>query len=314
MRFYPFFIIFLVACTSNDPIPSKSFWESYEPFDVSYNTFSMPFTEVYEFMPSAQGKVDLSETSGLATSVKNDGMIWAHNDSGNGSTLYLINTSTGNIAARYIIEGLSNIDWEDIEISKGPIEDEVYLYLADTGDNNQKRSEYTVYRFPEPVFLPEHQGKSVKLIIPDLDKIKVKYPDKSRDCEGLMVDPITKDIYFVTKRDEFSNLFVAPYPQNTEKTNTLIKGGIFGFRQTSAATISMDGSKVLIKNRQEIFYWERKAGEHITETLTRTPVKAPYIGEPQGEAISFDLQHNYYTLSEKGNSDELQYLYLYKKK
>jgi len=45
--------------------------------------------------------------------------------------------------------------------------------------------------------------------------------------------------------------------------------------------------------------------------LSRTPIKAPYIGEPQGEAIAFDLDHNYFTLSEELNSTTVPNLYKY---
>lgn len=309
----PFLLLFFLACTSVEPIPEPGFWDDYEPFITRYNTFSMPFTDRYDFYPSENGIVAMSEASGIAISIKNKGMIWAHNDSGNAGFLFLINAESGKIVARYDIPGMINVDWEDIEISAGPDEGEVYLYVGDIGDNDQRRSDYTIYRFPEPVFLPEHEGKIVKADHLQLDKITVKYPDKSRDAEGLLVDPMTKDIYIVTKRDEFSYLFVAPYPQKTGETNILIKAGEFGLRQASAATASFDGSRIMIKNRQEIFYWERQEGEHLTETLARMPVKAPYIGEPQGEAICFDLYHNYYTLSERGNSSDFPVLYLYKK-
>ncbi|SNS22496.1 TonB-dependent receptor [Belliella buryatensis] len=79
----------------------------------------------------------------------------------------------------------------------------------------------------------------------------------------------------------------------------------------SITTTNLQGDKVLIKNRQEIFFWERQLGETMVEMLARTPVRAPYIGEPQGEAICLDPNNNYYTVSEELNSSTPPNLYKY---
>src|SRR5690606_23728923 len=92
-----------------------------------------------------------SEASGLAWSRSNPGMVWTHNDSGHTNSLFLLNVACGKIEAKFTIGGTINIDWEDMEISIGPEEGESYIYISDTGDNNEKRSEYTIYRFKEPI-------------------------------------------------------------------------------------------------------------------------------------------------------------------
>ncbi len=290
-------------------------WSTHTPFTTSYTTFNMSFTDLYNPTPLQQGRVALTEASGLAYSVVNPGMLWSHNDSGNPNTIFLIDAETGEIVATYQIDATINVDWEDIEVAAGPEEGVSYIYLGDTGDNDHKRSYYTVYRFPEPEYLPEHHGKLNRVTDIAVDPIRFSYPDGSHDTESLLVDPLTKDIFLVTKRDVVSLLYVLPYPQKVNDFDTeCYKAGSFSFREASAATASADGQKVLIKNRQDIFYWERQSGETMVKMLERTPVKAPYIGEPQGEAICFDLQKNYYTLSEKANipNDPMLYKYILK--
>lgn len=313
---YLFLSLFLIQCSEQslqveDEFPYSYDWANHTPFVTDYNTFSMPFTEDFEPLPENKGEVAMSEASGLAWSMKNPGKIWAHNDSGHANTIFLIDSTSGEIMARYTISGTVNLDWEDMELSYGPSEGEYYIYIADTGDNNERRPNYSIYRFPEPEYYESHYGRNIFLDDAGVERIRFEYPDGSHDTEGILVDPLTKDIFLVTKRDVVSMLYVLPYPQPINELYTIYKAGEFSFRQASAATSSLSGERVLIKNRQEIFYWQREAGETMVEMLARTPVKAPYAGEPQGEAICFDLDYNYFTLSEELNSSTVPPLFKY---
>ncbi len=127
----------------------------------------------------------------------------------------------------------------------------------------------------------------------------------------MFVDPVTKDIYLATKRDVVSFLYVIPFPQKLDEVYTIFKVGEFSFREASAGSISMNGNKIVIKNRQNIYYWEREEGERLFETLKREPSRLPYVGETQGEAICFDNEGNYFTLSEQTNSLIKPILYKY---
>ena len=271
----------------------------------------LTMTDDYHFYPDELGEVEMSEASGIAWSLKNPGYIWAHNDRGHANNLFLLDAENGEIVARYVVTGTHNYDWEDMEVSYGPNPDKSYIYLADTGDNSQVRQNYSIYRFEEPQFEESHRGKLVRIEDTKVDRIRFTYPSGSYDTEAMLVDPLTNDIYLITKRGEFSKLFVMPYPQPVETLHTIIKAGVFSFRQASAASSSISGDRIMIKNRQEIFYWKRGSNETTVEMLARVPEKAPYIGEPQGEAICFDPENNYYTLSEELNSSTKPPLYKY---
>jgi hypothetical protein len=315
-----FLLIFVaVACKKTSPpvveppaYPYSYNWPEHKAFTTNYQTFSMPFTADFSAVPAEKGTVQLSEASGLAYSRANVGKIWAHNDSGHPSHLFLIDTATTEIVATFVVAGLANIDWEDMEIAKGPIAGKNYLYVGDTGDNNQRRPFYDVYRFEEPVYdSVQHYGKVNAIDTMAVDRIRFRYPDKSHDTEALFVDPVTLDIYLATKRDVVSMLFVLPYPQTLNSVYNCYHVGDFSFREASAGTVSEDGQRILIKNRQEIFYWQRQSGEQLWQTLARVPVKAPYVGEPQGEAICFDAANNYFTLSEALNQQTPPTLFKY---
>jgi hypothetical protein len=312
-------VIGLSACKKEVPPvvgepthPYSYNWPAHQPFKTNYQTFRIPFTADFSSFPAEKGLVALSEASGIACSRANAGKIWAHNDSGHPNNLFLIDTATAEIVATFAITGLVNIDWEDIEIASGPIPGKNYLYLGDTGDNDQRRPFYDVYRFEEPVYdSVQHYGKVNAISNITVDRIRFRYPDKSHDTEALFVDPTTKDIYLATKRDVVTMLFVLPYPQTLNEVYSCYYVGDFSFRSASAGSVSEDGSRILIKNRQEIFYWKRQPGEQLWQTLAREPVKAPYVGEPQGEAICFDAANNYFTLSEALNQQTLPTLFKY---
>lgn len=310
------FLLLFLACKKQvvDPVvPNTSYdWSSHQPFATNYAVFNMPFTTRFETVPKAQGPVSMSEASGLAYSRSNPGKLWSHNDSGHPNTLFLIDTATAAIVASFRIVGTANIDWEDMEIANGPVTGKHYLYVGDTGDNQQRRPEYDIYRFEEPVYDSAlHHGRLNVVEDIQVDRIRFKFPDKSHDTEAVFVDPQTLDIYLATKRDVSSMLFVLPYPQQLNQTYSCFHVGNFSFREASAGTVSRDGQRILIKNRQDIFYWERLEGEQLWQALARTPLRAPYLGEPQGEAICFDDEWNYYTLSEELNNQTPPLLYKY---
>lgn len=318
MKYFLSLVLFCLLfqhCGKEDSFAGTAYsydWYSHIPFKTNYQLLWTQFSGSYQSLPVEMGEVNLTEVSGIAWSRNNPGMLWAHNDSGHSNSLFLLHGESGEIVTKYTIHGTANIDWEDMEVAVGPEAGASYIYIADTGDNSQKRKEYTVYRFKEPVHSNEHTD-SGNIFISDaeVEKIRFRYPDGSHDTEAMFVDPVTKDIYLATKRDVVSFLYVIPYPQKTEEVYTIFKAGEFSFREASAGTVSADGDKILIKNRQNIYYWERAEGEKLFETLERAPLRAPYIGEPQGEAICFDNHNNYLTLSEQTNSLIKPILYKY---
>src|SRR5687767_8835551 len=91
----------------------------------------------------------LKEVSGVASSVNNKGMLWAHNDSGNGPEIYLINENLEIVLTCHLV-GIENRDWEDIAVGPGPDPAKTYVYIADIGDNKAAYPYKSIYRFEEP--------------------------------------------------------------------------------------------------------------------------------------------------------------------
>lgn len=239
--------------------------------------------------PINPGKID--EASGIAVSKQNPGKIWVEQDSGNPPELNAIDTN-GNFVKKIPITGVTNRDWEDIALAPGPEAGKNYIYLAETGDNSQKDSSYAFYRFIEPSISADN--------ISGVDKLSFKYPDGSHDAEGFFVNPSTKDIYIITKRDSQSRVYLLPYPQSISAVTTATYTGALPFSGVTSAAISADGSELMIKTYAAIYYWKRSGSETPETTLTKEPIKLGYQMEQQGEAITFDEDGSgFYTLSEK---------------
>jgi len=246
----------------------------------------------------------IEEASGIAVSRRYKDALWVHNDSGNEAVLFLI-SNEAEVLKKVVLEGIENRDWEDMAIGTGPDDKQHYLYLGDIGDNLRLRSEKTIYRFVEPEIALDEPA--IVDTVRQFDVFNFEYADGRADAEALMVDPLNKDLYIVSKTNAAPALYRLPYQESpteelltAEKLGTvnLDASGLLGL--VTAADISADGSEILVKTYGKIFYWKRNRSEAIADVLQEAPEILAYQPEPQGEAIAFtEDQEGFYTLSEK---------------
>jgi len=233
----------------------------------------------------------LDEISGMACSRILSGLIYVHNDSGGEAAVYVLDSLGNNVGKIEFLEA-TNRDWEDIAVGPGT-NGKSYIYVGEIGDNNAVHDEIVIYRIPEPDIL-----KPISKILPQ--KTTLKYPAGARDAESLMVDPISGDIFILSKRDSLNTLYRLPADKFGEDETELEELMKLPLTSATAADISADGSQILVKNYLNIFYWKRKIGETVAQAMSREPMELPYSPEPQGEAIGFLPNGKaYYTLSEK---------------
>lgn len=253
---------------------------------------------------------EINEASGLVSSIKNPGMLWTHNDSGDKARVFLIDDAARHKKTFYL-KGIKNRDWEDIAIGPGPEKDKSYVYVADIGDNLGIFKYKYIYRFQEPSLTERNVNDTIRQV----DTIQFQLSDQPRDTEAIAVDPANGDIYIFSKREEKQvNVYLLTYPQSAKEINTAKLITRIPYTQIVAADISPDGKELLLKNYGNVYYWKKEGDESITELLGKQPLVLPYAEEPQGEAIAFDRKgKGYYTLSEAamGRSAHLMF---YKRK
>lgn len=234
----------------------------------------------------------LDEASGLAASVTNPGYFWTHNDSGNPAEVYLINNKA-EIVMTCKLPNVPNRDWEDITIGPGPEERKSYLYVGDIGDNEARYAYKIIYRFEEPALTEGNR------VIDQFDTLAFQLSDGIRDTEALMVDPTSKELFIFSKREDSVRMYQIPFEFASGDTVVAERKNILPLTEIVAADISADGTEVLIKNYDYIYYWKRIDNESIPELIQSKPIELSYNREPQGESIAWQRDGaGFYTLSE----------------
>jgi hypothetical protein len=230
----------------------------------------------------------LRESSGVAVSRTHHGVLWTHNDSGDGPFIYATDTA-GKDRGAVRVTGAAAVDWEDIALGPCPRATGSCLYLADTGDNNEVRSSVFVYAVPEPA--PPAAGDSVATTSPAA-VLQLVYPGGPADVEAIYV---ARDatLYLVTKgrsrgvrllrvrRDAWQRrgvvaaelvqqLPIEPQP----RLGRLVTG----------AALSPDGAHVAVRTYTELYVFAIQP----EGTLAPNPTSC-LLGplEPQGEAVDY---------------------------
>ncbi len=296
------FLSFIIICSSckknaNDPspvpiIPPVAIDTSWA---VYYNATELLKSTAFNNgvnLGNIQNK-NLYEISGIAASYAIPKALWMEQDSGNPNVIYLFDKAGLQLGSAELTS-ISNRDWEDMSMAPGPLAGINYIYLAEIGDNKKVNTTNYIYRFPEPIISISVPNQKIAI----LDKITFHYPDGSKNAEAVMIDPLTKDVYVVSKEDN-AVIYVAKYPQDVTKDFAMTKVGVLPISTVTAADISPDGSEVVIKTYSQIFYWKKTSNETISQLLKKTPILLPYTIEAKGEAICWATDGSgYYTTSE----------------
>jgi hypothetical protein len=248
----------------------------------------------------------LSEASGIASSKLNPGVLWTHNDGSEGR-LWAISTNGSRLAT---FDVNSVVDLEDIAVGPGPSNGVSYLYIGDIGGNegtNVVRSQVQIIRTAEPTVDLAWASDPRSPSFSKRDRFSLIYPDGSYDAETLLVDPLTSDVWVVTKGSGAARFYRAnlnAVPDNGTVTLEFVRS--VSFDQASAGDISPDGTQIVLRRENAAALWLRCDGEPLNTALSRASQTIPVIGtptEPNGEGIGFMRDGTgYVTISEGTNT------------
>jgi hypothetical protein len=243
---------------------------------------------------------EITEASGMVASRRQADVLWVHNDSGDKPVLYALNPQ-GKCLGRFHVTQAQARDWEDIALGPGPDPGQDYLYVGDIGDNRAQRDSITVYRIPEPQ-VPQSGPLSIGRTAP-AQAIQLAFPDKARDAETLLVDPLSGDIYIITKREFFSRVYRAAYPHSVIDITTMKLVSLLPWGFAVAGDISPDGQWIIVRGMFNAALFQRPVYGPLAHAFKAKMVPLPLAQERQGEAICFDAQaQGYYTTSEQRNA------------
>jgi hypothetical protein len=238
----------------------------------------------------------IGESSGLAASRRNPGLLWTHNDSGDEPVIYCVDLRAAPCGA-WQVTGAEAWDWEDMAAGPGAAGGGPALYLGDIGDNLGQRTEIVVYRIPEPAAGAggASAGATPAATAP-ADVFRLRYPDGSHNAEALAVHPTTGDLYVITKDAQSARVFktAAPLDASTVATMVLLGNirlgtGPRGLEQVTGADISPDGRRVALSTYSRGYELEVPAGGRFDDVWLEAPAPVTLGLRIQGEAIAYRL-------------------------
>ena len=232
----------------------------------------------------------LTEASGLAASVRNPGVLWTHND-GSRQRVYAFSTNGAHLANFNFSVTVS--DTEAIAVGPGPVTNTSYIYLGDiggSGEPNEVRNQIRILRIPEPFADLAWSVNSRSTDFDGVEAFTLLYPDGDYDAEGLMVDPLTADVFVITKSSSSARVYRANLNTSPTEPVTMQFVRSVNFGVVSDANISADGTQIIFRRENFAMLWSRCDGESIGAALARDGASVPVVGpptEPNGEGIAF---------------------------
>jgi len=217
--------------------------------------------------------------------------------------LYATNLA-GDDLGRYLVPGATNYDWEDIALAPCLEDQGDCLYIADTGDNLERRRTVMLYIVPEPGARPRPAANDDPARVTARARaIRVKYPDGAHDVEAMWVEPngavqlVSKGWNGPIRRYRVPRTALDRDTATAEVLDRLpiVPQRALG-RLVTGAAISPSGERVAIRTYAEVFFYRRAGDRRLEEE------GAPcWLGtlEPQGEGIAF-LEDSTLVLTSEG--------------
>lgn len=284
-------------------------------FEFSEDIFAAAPPPTSEFGTIGNGVItstltgtELNNVSGIVASQVHPGYLYAHGDAGSPAEVYMVNISSGIVEATLTLTGATNIDWEDISAYGGKI------YVGDIGNNLGTRTDQAIYKFTEPAEIIDQSVATTKYPITISGTVT--------DCEALMIDPDTGDVYVYMKANanvSSSGLYkasVAATSLATGSPNVFTKVLNHSLHQVTAADWSPDGRYYVLTTNGSDPTFDTFGGIYVFNATTNLEVarkqgnKTTPIHPPEGICWSVDASYFYRTFDGGGVSSMPLYSHL----
>lgn len=255
---------------------------------------------------------DIVEASGLAFSTKNPGIVWTHNDSADRPRLFAMTRTGGHVGEYTVATG--NRDWEDLALGWDATFGAEALYVGDIGDNPSNREFVIVLVVPEPVV--DLGAAPFSLQLTEFASLTLVYPDGAHNAEALLHDPVTGDLYVVTKSYAGdTSVFRKPAPHLDDTTTTLehVADLVFGedplpgSGATTGGAFGPLGDRIAIRTYTHAWMFRRDQAFSVADAFTGEPCDLGAPAEEQGEAIAFTPDGAGYATLSEGEAPPVNY-------
>ncbi len=243
----------------------------------------------------------LDEVSGMVASRRLADTFWVHNDSGGSATLYAVHAD-GRLRGAWPVVGAEANDWEDITT-----DDAGGLWIADTGNNNNRRRDLRLYRAVEPLPRPGAQPMQLEVdrVVPFRYAEQTGFPPDRPDfdAEAIFWAPHPQTgagtVYLLTKHrsgDLATDLYrFDDLSGAAEVTPTRVGTGEVGGDpdnyggMVTAADASPDGQRLAVLTYHALLLYARPARDddrYLQRLHARIPLDQAVFD--QCEAVAWD--------------------------
>lgn len=239
----------------------------------------------------AEFENSLDESSGLAS---HDGFFWTINDSGNSNVIFKV-SSSGTIVHEVEISNAKNIDWESLA------QDESFLYVADTGNNLNRRSSFTIYKVPW-TSLVNDKAEAELLTFNYGDYESGRMTSHNFDAEAIAINGNEVWLFSKNRGDRRTRLYkfpklaghYSPDPVQSLPVNSLVTGADINSANDTLFLLSVRRSSSGLEN----LFWEIPIISVGVDWDNR--VMTQIAPEDQWEALVYDEYDNeiYFTHEE----------------
>lgn len=271
------------ACSSSRPAPSAA-------NAPAAGIHQVPATDMEGCVLYTEGRKtgtvprQVPELSGLAASQRHPGIFWGHNDSNNAFELFALD-ETGAVKATLTLTGADPRDIEDVAV--GPCEPgqkATCVFLADTGDNFERRKEVRLFRVAEPEAIADAS-------LP-VEALPFTYVDGPHNTESLIIDPRSGRMAVLTKtRASLGDLYAVEglKPGGSGKATKLgtLRVPEDVDRLSTGASLHPSGERLLVRTYTRVWEVRKPGAKRLEDLLNAQVVEVPGASQAQAEAIAF---------------------------
>jgi len=242
----------------------------------------------------------LEENSGLVWDDEHQ-TFWTHNDSGDKARLFEVDT-TGTILNEVVLNGASNVDWEELALDRGTNT----LYVGDFGNNRNKRRDLCIYKLPLP------RGSETEVTT---EKISFSYPDqgayppegrkKEFDMEAMVYWNDSLYLFSKNRTEPYSGYTkmyrvpAQPGEYVAELVDSFATGGTYYMAQwVTAADLSPSGDRLALLNNGHLWVFYDFEAPRFLKGKAR---KFLFERTTQKEAVTFRNDSLLYVSEEKSS-------------
>ncbi|MEN8790117.1 MAG: hypothetical protein ABF293_12165 [Flavobacteriaceae bacterium] len=230
----------------------------------------------------------LDENSGMVH--LSDSTVWMINDSGGADKIYQVSFK-GELLKAYHVGNAKNKDWEDLAK-----DEDDNVYIADTGNNNNRRKNLVIYKIPNPETEKGEviHAQKIELSYPEQKKFPPKKKNLKYDAEALFYRE--GSLYLLTKNrahpfDGEALIYKVPAKKGKHKASLI--GSFtpceeYASCRITSADISPDGEKIVLLSYGKLWVFT----EFSEDDFTKGTIRFIDLGATtQLESVSFMDNH-----------------------